>query len=28
LIRIYTHTDVRLTFEDFFQKLAMFAGRN
>jgi purine nucleosidase len=25
LIRIYTHTDVRLTFEDFFQKLAMFA---
>jgi hypothetical protein len=26
LIRVYTHTDVRLTFEDFFQKLATFAG--
>jgi hypothetical protein len=26
LIRIYTHTDVRLTFEDFFQKLALFSN--
>src|SRR5262249_45241151 len=24
-IRIYTHTDVRLTFDDFFEKLALFA---
>jgi purine nucleosidase len=24
-IRVYTHTDVRLTFEDFFEKLALFA---
>jgi len=24
-IRVYTHTDVRLTFEDFFDKLALFA---
>ena len=24
-IRIYTHTDVRLTFGDFFEKLALFA---
>lgn len=25
-IRIYTHTDVRMTFEDFFLKLQSFAG--
>ena len=24
-IRVYTHTDVRLTFSDFFEKLALFA---
>jgi hypothetical protein len=24
-IRVYTHTDVRLTLDDFFEKLAMFA---
>jgi len=24
-IRVYTHTDVRLTFDDFFEKLALFA---
>jgi purine nucleosidase len=24
-IRIYTHIDVRLTFDDFFEKLALFA---
>jgi hypothetical protein len=23
-IRVYTHTDVRLTFDDFFEKLALF----
>jgi purine nucleosidase len=24
-MRVYTHTDVRLTFDDFFEKLALFA---
>ena len=24
-IRVYTHTDIRLTFDDFFEKLALFA---
>jgi purine nucleosidase len=26
LIRVYTHTDVRLTFSDFLEKLALFAN--